>query len=657
MPSQKKDIKKDESRRRRKDSGGVSSGNQPVYKAIFSGSAFPARWSCTVIVFLIALFFIIAITGPALYINDEWITANQLHQLDIGHQVVVNEAKYGATANGSISLYFLHRNNVLLYSLALPVVAMPVVKFFGIFSDNFRLAVILGWSMIPIFVALLLEAAYPKFRKLWGIRLSVIAILLGVALFVANVLLYKQFPYSAADAPYEVAALVLTNHILFALTAAVIFEAGRLIFRDIGTSIFSVFACISCSSILFWAGTGKDHVLTAAVCALIVLFWIRYLYNLRWVDAMTALLFTGLLLWVRPEVGLVVSIMLVLFLAGIILPGFLKKSISLKQALISVTSASGIIVGAIPFFLNNMLLTGSFLTPVWIAPQLAVPIMTTTHQVPGAVSSAAANSAGLAPAALAQPLSKVPAVVETILSRFGPLTPETARHLLDVLTFPQNQGFGFLVMCPLIPLALLACVLWWTDVRKIQGTDRLVLLFLIAMTIAVICSYIPEMGVLDVHTGTPPDMRYIMPAYIPAGLFSLIILKQTPLLSNPGNLLKPAFLGSLILPPLFIAGMIILHPFGVQYAGYTAFFKFLIILMIIICCLGMIMSRGISKFAYRAGSVIPIFMIVLIITVLAFQLMLAFVIGDAIKFNGYPLWIPVIRTAHGMIFRVTTLPV
>ena len=277
-------------------------------------SALLARYSLTLIVFFISLFFIITFSNPALFLNDEWISANQLHQLDIGHQVVVNEAKYGVTKNGTISLYFVEtQKNLLPYSLALPVAALPITKLFGLFGDDFRLIVILLWSLIPVLLCLIIEAGYPQYRKIHGIRLSLLGVLFGMFLFLCNTLLYKQFAYSAIDAPYEVAALVLTNHLLFAVTAAVIFETGRVIFKDRWMALFCTFACVSCSSFIFWAGAAKDHMAVAAVFAIVIFLFIRYLYESSWLDATLAFVSIGILLWIRPEVGIVVFFCVALF--------------------------------------------------------------------------------------------------------------------------------------------------------------------------------------------------------------------------------------------------------------------------------------------------------------------------------------------------------
>ena len=139
------------------------SGNESPVAAFFRAHAISA------ILFLLAFFLIITITNPGLYINDEWITANQLHQLDIGHQVTFSEGKYGVLENGTSTAYFASRQNVLMYSLALPLAALPVVRIFSLMGDNFRLLIILAWSLCLVLIALLLDTYYPAYAKIFGI--------------------------------------------------------------------------------------------------------------------------------------------------------------------------------------------------------------------------------------------------------------------------------------------------------------------------------------------------------------------------------------------------------------------------------------------------------------------------------------------------------
>ena len=47
-----------------------------------------------ILVFLLAFLVAITISHPAFLLTDEWVTANQLSQLNEGHQVILNEGKY-----------------------------------------------------------------------------------------------------------------------------------------------------------------------------------------------------------------------------------------------------------------------------------------------------------------------------------------------------------------------------------------------------------------------------------------------------------------------------------------------------------------------------------------------------------------------------------
>jgi len=99
-------------------------------------STFIRAQAIPVLVFLFALFFILTFSNPALFLNDEWITVNQLHQLDQGTQVIINEGKYGTFVNGTPSPYFAERHNLLGYTMMLPILSLPVLKLFGLFGDS-----------------------------------------------------------------------------------------------------------------------------------------------------------------------------------------------------------------------------------------------------------------------------------------------------------------------------------------------------------------------------------------------------------------------------------------------------------------------------------------------------------------------------------------
>ncbi|RPI39487.1 MAG: hypothetical protein EHM53_05490, partial [Methanoregulaceae archaeon] len=337
-------------------------------------SEFFRRHALSLTLFLLSFFFIVTITSPGLYINDEWITANQLHQLDIGHQVTFSEGKYGVLENGTATAYFSSRQNVLMYSLALPLLALPLVKVFAFFGDNFRLLVILLWSASLLAAALLLDTWYPRSFRQGTLRLLYPVLALSLLLFMINILLYKQFPFSAPDAPFEVAALVLANHICFALTVTLVFGICRRVLAPLSLALGGTMAVISCSSFLFWAGTGKDHMLTATVFTLVMYFFVRYLIDQKPGDATISFVFCGLLIWVRPEVGFFVTIVAGLFFAVPVLVRAFRNPNTPGKTALSFLPPAGAFIGGIPFFINNLLISHNWLIPAFDLPRnLAIP--------------------------------------------------------------------------------------------------------------------------------------------------------------------------------------------------------------------------------------------------------------------------------------------
>ncbi len=78
-----------------------------------------------ILVFLIALFIALTFAHPQFFVTDEWITANQLAQIHSGHQVLVNEGKFGVLLDGRITTYMKAKNNLLGYTIFLPLISLP----------------------------------------------------------------------------------------------------------------------------------------------------------------------------------------------------------------------------------------------------------------------------------------------------------------------------------------------------------------------------------------------------------------------------------------------------------------------------------------------------------------------------------------------------
>lgn len=619
----------------------VSSSEPPNYR-FFDPAAFLRNHTLTIILFLISLFFIITITNPALYLNDEWITANQLHQLSTGHQVTFSEGKYGVTKEGMVSAYFVSRQNVLMYSLALPIAALPIVTVFGLCGDNFRLIVILLWSLCPVLVALLIDAYYPAYAKVRGMKILVPVIILSLFLFMFNILSYRQFVYSSPDAPFEVAALVLTSHLLFALVVAVVFEICTLIVKDPWMALLGTGTTIACSSYIFWAGTAKDHMLTAAVFACVIFFFILYLTHGRWQDALYSFFFSGLLIWVRPEVGFFVTVCTGLFFCIPLVRQAIQNEVPLSSSLKSCLPVAGVFVGGIPFFINNLLISHNWLIPAFDLPRPVTEAGTVTNASLLSSPVAASNLAG--EMNLLETLARAGDMI--MYGMFKGFSFDTMiQGVSGVLLFPANGNTGFLILCPVILIAMVAFIFWHRDIMAGIQDKRVIFFYLVLMILAAVFSYLPKLYSMNLSPGVLPDMRYLSPAYLPCGIISIWVLSKTPFLTRPENLVTSGLKRAIIFVPLLFLTMIIVHPFGSMSEGYFKFFESIILAVLLFILVLMVIYRFYQKNTLFALQAIPYLFVFLLIAVFTFQLVLVIVFGVILKFNGYPLWIPIIENS------------
>ena len=167
------------------------------------------------------------LSSPALLINDEWITVNQVNQLATGSQLVETEGKYGRSFYGEESAYFTSRGSYLAYTYFLPILSLPAM--YGIMGagDLFRLLLLIVWFALGIsalFVSLWLMDLSKNKR---GINLIWILIFLFFGLFLANIYYYQPYESSFIDSPIESAAVILTNEILFSLMTPMIYFIFR----------------------------------------------------------------------------------------------------------------------------------------------------------------------------------------------------------------------------------------------------------------------------------------------------------------------------------------------------------------------------------------------------------------------------------------------
>ena len=591
-----------------------------------------------ILIFLTAVFFLITFSNPALYLNDEWITANQLHQLDIGHQVITNEGKYGVYGNGTPAAYFQTHNNNLGYTLMLPILSLPVMKIFGIFGDAFRFPVILLWAILPVIMALLVELYYPKYSKFYGIKLTLLVVPVMFVLFLYNLLNFTIFPFSASDAPGEVAAIVFTQYILFGLLCIVIYKMCEMIFGDTSYSLFGTLAIICCSSYLFWAGNAKDHLLIALILSLVILFMLRFIRSGGYTNALLAFFMIGLMAWGRPEVAFTILIFTLIFFIAYLARGYLKNkdAASLKMLLIPLVTP----VGAIPYFLNNQYVMGNPFTPSFSSFSVSNinSSIVSGPSVASNVTTVSSTSAGS---------GSIFNIINMIFGYYLSINwLELPANFLGVFFKPANGSMGLLAVASLLGLSLILLVYAY---KRCDEKSRIMILFLLTVIVGCIFAYLPMISIMNSDTGVSPDMRYLSTAYLPIGIISLFVINS--LISDDN---KKALAGSLpkyllVITPVLLIALILTHPLGSSREDNVlalALLTYAVLILTIACAV-------LKVYGKIGEKPLIILLMILIALPFAWQIFNLFILSGA-KFNGYSYWIPMIQNIHHSIFSINT---
>jgi hypothetical protein len=103
--------------------------------------------------FILVTFLILSITGAGIFVDDEWVSAQQLKQLGEGHQLITNEGTYGYYANGTMGKYAQYRNNKFMYTMALPITSYPVYELIKIAGEDYaRIIFIAFWGLFGVLI-------------------------------------------------------------------------------------------------------------------------------------------------------------------------------------------------------------------------------------------------------------------------------------------------------------------------------------------------------------------------------------------------------------------------------------------------------------------------------------------------------------------------
>jgi len=427
-----------------------------------------------VFTFTLITFLLLSITGAGIFVDDEWASVQQLRQLGEGHQSVYNEGAYGYYENGSIGKYFIHRDNKFMYTMALPIASLPVYTLMKLTGEHFRFIFIILWAILGL---LLFPYLYITKRIIkYYVNIGISTILLFTLL---NIYLYKDFPINGKFIPSEVLAIVTTNILLFGLLSVILHKIIDILFDNDKLKLFTFITLLSCTSLIFWVGTCKDHILSVLLAIAILYYLLKYEKDKSMTALSIALFITGLLIWLRIELGIGMIIGI-----GIYLLLFHYKNILYNKWILSLS----LLAGTIPLWINNYITMGSPFTHPFMVVFNGYGIDT---------------AEGIA--------------INTIIS-VGYANPVWS--FLHLFLAPLSGAVGFLIIIPLVVIIIPAYIL-----KRIKLSQTDILLLIIAFGSSL---YYLAGPVIMMHadTGIMPDMRYFIVFYTILTLFMISVLSK-----------------------------------------------------------------------------------------------------------------------------------
>jgi hypothetical protein len=541
-----------------------------------------------VLIFLVSLLITLTVGFPAIYLTDEWISANQLNHLVTGKDPFYGFEPYQGGG------YATSLENTLVYTLALPIISYPAYQILNLFGDSFRLFIIGFWSALIILIILLQQAWYRQYSKLYGIPLIYPALFFIFILIILNSWLYQQFDFSKYG---EVAAIVFTNEICFAIFSIFTFLIFREIFESDWWGIFGWVSTITCSSYLFWSGNAKDHMLTFLFIVIAVYFFILFVKKKNYLYLISSFISIGLLAWVRPELGFTVAVGF--FIGSLIITIKLGWHAILK----SLVCSSVVFFGAIPLFINNYAFSGNPLTP---------------------------------------PIVRGPVT----LGFFSPRDTGIDQLTIDIFKIfvnPSTPGVaGIFQVSPISVFALMLPIVtiynWYFQAKPIsEGEQKKIIFFIIILMISVMLPYLNVIYMLPNNLGINPDIRYLSPLYLPLLILGVFALKWVGFDEND---IRKSFRILLILILVILPIIFLVYQIGFgkslnNQITINMILTYLILFMSLIFFL-LVMVKKIGRIWLVYS--LPVVMLMPVLWELIVDFRFA-----SIVWEGYHFWIPVIQ--------------
>ena len=594
------------------------------------------------LVFLIALFIAFIFAHPQFLVTDEWVTANQLAQINEGHQVIINEGKYGVYENGTLVEYFTVKNNLLGYTLFLPILSFPALVAVDILSNQFPYAVLILWTLIPIFIGMVIKCFMndPKIIGKW--RWSSVIFIVSFIFFFINLFYYVPFAVIGKYSYPEVEAIVFTNIFCYAILAVFSYEILITIFNDIRYSLFGTAVCLSCSSYLIWSTCTKDHMLVALLyAALLVSVVCFYKKHDRWFFPVSCLLI-GVIAWARPELALPA------FIGTVAFYWFTYRSViapknQFGDILFIIVSPFFVLIGALPFFINNYFITKNPFVPPWT--------LWGTENAQGTVSAVTMQGP-----VMSGSLAWVEKIMQVFISESS-LHPDTIlKDLYGVLFNPQNGSIGVFALTPLFIVALfLILIIIFTEKHPFSKEEKFLLFSMGLFSFLVFASYIQRIYGMNTSPGITPDIRYLSPAYLSLNIVGLIVLKKIPDLSEKsGNLIKSMLSLGILLIPIVLIFIVHYYPFSEKEPWPFLFIPLNISASIgiyILIAIFLIIHILSVFFKKQFGFWKPFIVSAILCIPFVWQVAATFLMriwGSGL--GGYSFWIPIVRVLYSLLF-------
>jgi hypothetical protein len=442
-----------------------------------------------------------------MFLNDEWITGNQIHQLDTHHQLLYSEGKYGYYENGTPGAYFREKNEILQYSSYLPIISYPFLMVIKWCGESCRYLLISIWSLLLIFLSIIIKNYDQKRRG--SNLISKFLLIFSIFSFYINIYYYSPLSLHNNSSPYELLGVWLYHICLLILLSITIYFINKNIFiRNPTFVVIASISCITCSSYLFWMTTLKDHIDSVFFSSLIIFFIVQYQRTRdQWYFPVLFML-TGILIWIRIELGIfILGFLLIFFIYSLFTQ---RKLLSKNNMLFILISPIFSFIGTIPYLIGNYFITGNPVTLAW-----QIQKVSTTGDIINPINTTIPNE------------TSITTIIQTFIFRITPHFHTFFIDIFNIIVNPVTLKIPILSLTPILfcTIMLIPHFCFNTN-KKLTKNEKEIILILFLFTITIILAYASSLSSLDESKGIYPDFRYLCPIYLPLNLIGLIFMNK-----------------------------------------------------------------------------------------------------------------------------------